>query len=141
MVQIRKYSLYLLAAVAFILLLGACACFGVVKARLGQEVSLPIGQSVVISGEGIEIRFMEVSEDSRCPKGVYCVWEGRVSALVEISADRSSEQLKLTQTGLTEQPASQDYKEYQLSFKVEPYPEAGREIAKGEYRLLLVVSK
>lgn len=136
-----KYSFPLLASVAIVLVLGSCADNGEVKASLGQEFSLSIGQSVVITGEDLEIRFVEVSEDSRCPKDVTCVWEGRVIALVEISVDSSSQQLKLTQPGLTEQYAMETYKDYQLTFKVEPYPEEGKEIAADEYRLLLIISK
>ena len=136
-----KYSFYFLASVAIALLLGSCAGTGEVKGRLGEEFSLRIDQSVVITGEDLEIRFVEVSEDSRCPKDVTCVWEGRVSAVVEISANGSLQQLKLTQPGLTEQPTREAYKEYQLTFKVEPYPQEGKEIAADEYRLLLIVTK
>ena len=136
-----KYSFYFLASVAIALLLGGCAGTGEVKGRLGEEFSLRIDQSVVITGEDLEIRFVEVSEDSRCPKDVTCVWEGRVSAVVEISANGSLQQLKLTQPGLTEQPTREAYKEYQLTFKVEPYPQEGKEIAADEYRLLLIVTK
>ena len=136
-----KYSFYLLASFVIVLLIGSCAGTGEVKTSLGQEVSLSIGQSVLIAGEDLRIKFVEVSEDSRCPKGVTCVWEGRVSAVVEISADGSSQQLKLTQPGLTEQPAKDTFEEYQLTFKVEPYPEAGKEISADEYRLLLTVGR
>jgi hypothetical protein len=136
-----KYSFYFLASVSIALLLGGCAGTGEVKGRLGEEFSLRIDQSVVITGEDLEIRFVEVSEDSRCPKDVLCGWEGRVSAVVEISANGSLQQLKLTQPGLTEQPTREAYKEYQLTFKVEPYPQEGKEIAADEYRLLLTVTK
>ncbi len=136
-----KYSFSLLASVAIVLVLSGCAGSGEVKVSLDQEFSLRIGQSVVITGENLEIGFVEVSEDSRCSKGVTCIWEGRVITLVEISVDGSSQQLKLTQPGLTEQPARNTFEEYQLTFKVEPYPEAGKEIAADEYRLLLVVAK
>ena len=136
-----KYSFYFLASVAIALLLGGCAGTGEVKGRLGEEFSLRIDQSVVITGEDLEIRFVEVSEDSRCPKGVTCVWEGRVSTVVEISADGSSQQLKLIQPGLTEKPSRETHKEYQLTFKVEPYPEEGKEIAADEYQLVLIVKR
>ncbi len=139
--KMPKYSFYLLVSVFIVLLLGSCAGTGEVKARLGEEFSLSIGQSVMITEENLEIKFVEVSEDNRCPKGVTCIWEGRVSAIVEISASGSSQQLNLTQPGLTEQPSWDAYKEYQLTFKVEPYPEAGKEIMADEYRLLLTVSK
>ena len=136
-----KYSLYLLVSAAIVLLLGSCAGTSEVKASLGQEISLSIGQSTLIAGENLHIRFEEVAEDSRCAKNVLCIWAGRVTTVVEISMDGSSQQLNLSQPGLTDAPAKAIYGEYELTYKVEPYPEAGKEIAADEYRLLLIVSK
>ncbi len=89
----RKNISYPLASFVTILLLVGCAGNAELRSRLGEEFSLRIGQSVAITGEDLEIRFVEVSEDSRCPKDVTCVWEGRVSTVVEISTDGSSQQL------------------------------------------------
>lgn len=138
----RKYSFYLLSSLAIVLLLSSCAGrLGEVKARLGEEFSLHIGQSVAITEEDLRIKFVEVSEDSRCAKDVTCIWAGRVTAVVEISTDGSPQQLKLSQPGLTDEPAKQIYKEYELTYKVEPYPEKAEvEITADEYRLLLIVS-
>ena len=93
----------------------------------------------MITGEDLVIKFVEVSEDSRCPKGVTCVWEGRVTALVEISTDGSSQQLELTEPGLTDAPARETFKVYEITYKVGPYPEVGKEISADEYRLLITV--
>ncbi len=140
-VNMQKYSLYLLASLVIVLSLSSCVGgIGGAKARLGEEFSLSVGQSVVITGEDLGIKFVEVLEDSRCPKGVTCVWEGRVAALVEISTDGSSQQLELTEPGLTDAPARETFKEYEITYKVEPYPEVGKEISADEYRLLITVS-
>ena len=136
-----KYSFYLSACVAIVLLLGGCIGTGGVKADLGQEFSLSIGQTATIEGENLQIRFEEVVEDSRCPTGATCVWEGRVSLTVEITENDSPYRMVLIQPGLTDQYTRETYQGYQLTFKVEPYPEVDQEIAPGEYRLLLTVSK
>lgn len=47
---------------------------GVVTARLGQTVRLG----------GVEIRPLEVLEDSRCPRDVDCVWAGRIRLKVRV---------------------------------------------------------
>ncbi|MFC1964212.1 DUF3221 domain-containing protein [Chloroflexota bacterium] len=109
-------------------------------ARLGEEFSLSSGQSVVIAGEDLGIKFVEVSEDSRCPNGATCVWEGRVTALVEISTEGFAQQLELAEPGLTSAPAREIFKDYEMIYKVEPYPEVGKEISADEYRLLITVS-
>jgi hypothetical protein len=138
----KKYGLYLLACVATLLLLGGCVVTSdEIQADPGQEFSLSIGQSAVISGENLEIKFKEVVEDSRCATGATCIWEGRVSLVVEIKDNGSPYRMVLIQYGLNNQYVSETYNEYQLSFKVNPYPELGTEIASGDYRLLLTVSK
>ncbi|MFC1938475.1 hypothetical protein ACFLVS_01275 [Chloroflexota bacterium] len=124
----------------FIIGLSLSSCVGGAKARLGEEFILPVGQSVVITGEDIGIKFIEVSEDSRCAKGVTCVWEGRVTALAEISTDESTQQLELTEPGLTDAPSRVIFQEYEITYKVEPYPEVGKEILPDEYRLVTTVS-
>ncbi|MFC1972275.1 hypothetical protein ACFLVE_02575 [Chloroflexota bacterium] len=141
----RKYSLYflLLASLAIVLLQGSCiSSVDKDKTRLGEEFSLPISQSVVITGEDLDIKFVEVSEDSRCPKDVTCVWEGRVTAVVEISKGGSSQQLNLSQPGLTDAPAREQYEQYEVTYKIEPYPEKAEvQITAEEYRLLIIVNK
>ena len=134
------FALSVAMAVAIILLSPACAS-APAEARLGQQFSLSIGQSASISGEDLQIKFLEVIEDSRCPKDVVCVWAGRVSGLVEITKDGSPYRMVLTQPGLSGDSAREIYREYQLAFRVEPYPQAGRPIPKDAYRLVLVVTR
>ena len=136
-----KYGFYLLAFAAVFLLLGGCASNGGLKASLGQQFSLSIGQSAQIEGEDLQIKFVEVVEDSRCPTDATCIWEGRVSVAVEIKEDNSPYKMVLIQPGMTDQYSEETYKEYLFTFKVEPYPEVDEEIAVTEYRLLLTVSK
>ncbi|MFC1902161.1 DUF3221 domain-containing protein [Chloroflexota bacterium] len=127
----------------FIIGLSLSSCVGGTsdaKVSLGDEFSLSVGQNIVIIGEDLEIKFVEVSEDSRCAKGVTCIWEGRVTALVEISTDGSTQQIELTEPGLTDTPSREIFKEYEITYKVEPYPEIGKQISANEYRLLITVS-
>jgi hypothetical protein len=136
-----RYVLWL-ALVSLVLLLVGCAGGGEpITASLGQEFTLAIGQMAEITGENLTVRFLEVVEDSRCARDVYCVWAGRVSAVIEIKDDDSPYKMVLTEPGLTDAPSRETYQEYSLSFHVMPYPEAGKKIAQEEYRLLLVVTR
>ena len=112
-----------------------------VQASLGQEFSLAIGQGALIQSENLKIEFEDVIEDSRCPTGVVCIWQGRVSCVINITDTDSPYKMVLTEPGLTDQPNKEIYKNYQFTFHVQPYPEAGKQIAKDEYRLLLTVNK
>ena len=132
----------LLAVLLLLLLLAACGGeAGEVKANLGQEFSLSMGQTVSIQDEELKLRFLEVISDSRCPKDVTCVWQGQASCLVEITYLESLYKVTLVQPGLPEEPSQIDFKEYVIKFDLTPYPEAGKEIKKNDYQLQLVVTR
>lgn len=115
---------------------------GNVTARLGDEMSLPIGQTAVVSGEGLTIEFRSVPEDSRCARDVTCVWAGQVRCAVDVTANGDTTSLDLIQPGLTDAPASQEHGGYVFTFSVDPYPEeAGLGIAPGDYVLRLTVNR
>jgi hypothetical protein len=114
---------------------------GEVRGLLGEELLLHIGQTAFIADENLKVEFVRIAEDSRCPKGVVCIWAGRVLAEVRISAGDATDGLVLAETGLTEAYATTDYQKYRLSYHVEPYPEQGKTISDSQYRLLLTVSK
>ena len=133
-----KRVILLILVATVILGLAACSHDGV---SIGEDFSLHIGESASIRGEELQVRFLEVTEDSRCPRGVTCIWEGRVSCLVEITYRGSLDSLVLTEPGLTNFPPEQSFHEYKLTYHIEPYPQAGTEIAEDEYRLHLKISK
>ena len=117
-----------------------CGCGGVLRASLGTEVLLKPGSAVSIAGEELEIKFIEVAEDSRCPEGATCVWEGRARSAVIITTNGIAEDVELTQPGLYTGMTEQEYNSYTISFYLEPYPEVDEEIADNEYRLRLTVT-
>jgi len=139
----RKYVQYLVATLLIVLLLSSCIGSGdKQEANLGDEFALGIGESIVITDEDLSIKFIEVSEDSRCPRDVICVWEGRVIVVVEVLKDGSTKQLNLSQPGLNDDPSMKIYGGYELTYEVEPYPEKAEvEIKADEYRLRLIVNK
>ena len=46
----------------------------------GAPVRIALGETVDIGG--LAVRFAEVAEDSRCPEGAACIWEGRAGVRV-----------------------------------------------------------
>jgi hypothetical protein len=137
-----RNCLYLSIILAVVLSVSGCAdTSDRIEVSLGQEFSLSIKQSAFIKEENLEIEFEEVIEDSRCPWEVTCVWEGRVSLSVEINVNDVSDNIELSQSGLTDRSVLATHAGYQFTYKVEPYPEADKTISVDEYRLLLVVIK
>ena len=136
-----KVSFCFLALVVLTLLSGCKGDTCPNKALLGQKLSLAIGQCVSMRNEKLEIKFLDVVEDNRCPRDATCTWEGRVSCLVQITDNGSSESILLIQPGLADQDIEETYKEYLLTFHIEPYPKVGKKISPGEYRLLFSINK
>ncbi len=50
---------------------------GPVEFELGEPFVLRYGTEKLLDGGSIRIGFPEIVEDSRCPRDVVCVWEGR----------------------------------------------------------------
>ena len=50
-----------------------------------ETTTLALGETKQVGD--IQIKFKEVLEDSRCPTGVQCMWQGRAKILVETSKD------------------------------------------------------
>jgi hypothetical protein len=111
-----------------------------INATLGEEIALALGQSASISGEDLEVRFVEVVSDSRCPEGAICIWAGEASCLLEITESGSIYRKVLTQLGRSE-PSPTDFQDYEITFDLRPYPQLGKEIESEDYRLQLTISK
>ena len=136
-----KRSLYFLAFLAMVLAASNCKGLDNSQVRLGEEFCLSVGQGASITAENLQVGFKEVIEDSRCPRGVTCIWAGRVSCVIELAHASPSYRMVLTQPGLVDKYARERYEGYELAFHVTPYPEAGKQIAKDTYRLHLIISK
>jgi hypothetical protein len=139
-VNMRKCGLSILALAAITLLLCLCLACGS-RIELGQEFSLSIGQSAIIADEDLEITFEEITEDSRCPRDVVCIWEGRIVCSAKFTEGENAYDIELTQPGLSDEYTQEVYRGYQFTFRVEPYPEADQVILDSEYRLLLTITK
>lgn len=110
--------------------------------NIGEEFTLRIGETASIKGEQLRIQFLEISEDSRCPRNVTCVWEGRAIAVIDILHEDTSKQIMLTEHGLSDLSAKEKFGEYELLFRILPYPEEAEvQISTDDYRLELTVNK
>lgn len=110
------------------------------SARLGQEFTLKVGEQVVIKEAGLKITFRTVAEDSRCPKGVDCIWAGNGKIYVRVvHGKRKPIELGLN-TGT--EPMQQRFLEYDIKLVgLNPYPEKDVNINRGDYVATLMVSK
>jgi hypothetical protein len=62
---------------------------------LGQQFLLGQDVPVSLADTGYLLSFEKVLEDSRCPLGVSCIWEGNARVVVHFIADRDEFSLEL----------------------------------------------
>jgi len=104
---------------------------------------LLIGAQVKVAD--IEIRFIEVLEDSRCPKDVNCVWAGEAKVVIELYEDNKFLEKKtiiITPTSYLHEklPIVFSSKDSQISlFNLQPYPNFRTPIKKEDYYLQLII--
>lgn len=93
--------LIILAFVPFLMASSGCGTYGSASQEYGSAdpssdsetttvasdttLTLAVDESAGLAGHTIVFR--EVVEDSRCPRGVDCVWEGRVVVTLEVDGE------------------------------------------------------
>lgn len=106
---------------------------------LDESVTLAVGEETAVEGTPLTIRFVEVQEDSRCPTGVDCAWEGVAVTLLEVSD--GLEQHTLTLQARAGMRQSTGVAGYSLEIgSLAPYPKYPETIDTAEYRLTLKVT-
>lgn len=114
-----------------------------ITAELSNQFQLKIGQTALIESENIKLRFLNVTEDSRCPSDVICVWEGQVTILLDIiHNDQNLGDLALTIRGGDQTLVAKTFDDYSIQLmQVEPYPKASEPTQSSDYVATLLVSK
>lgn len=125
----------------------ACASDGGTRPSPGSEYGAPfvvgVGDTLAIGGDGLTLRFEGVSNDSRCPTDVTCIWEGE--ALVALRAQAPSQDARTLELRVLGGGGS-EAAEYAGRFvvqvtKLEPAPVSTSQIPAGAYKATLVVTR
>ncbi|KTB47660.1 hypothetical protein [Dehalogenimonas alkenigignens] len=132
---------WLKVVIPALLVVAVAAGCGGLSPALGEKFTLKAGQSAVIEGEDLKIRFDAVESDSRCPSDVVCVRAGE--AVIRVTATQAGQNATLTmvEEGLTSGLNVVDYKNYHIEFRLTPYPVSTVELKQGDYRLELKITK
>lgn len=106
-------------------------------ASLGTAVTLAPAERAVFSQERLEVQFVAIVEDSRCPRDVACLWAGEVKVQLAIrgkSAESTHHELPEAQSTLVEG--------YRVTIlEVRPEALSTRKISPEEYRVTLKVER
>jgi hypothetical protein len=147
---VRKFrSRFVSLVLSFSLVLACGGAFASVSAngaaqtvRLEREFKLRPGQQASLKGTKLRITFMNVKDDSRCPKDVTCVWAGNAAVLLWVTNGRSSKSLTLNTAKSQSLSNEVQYQGYKLTLvNLSPYPRSTGKIAKTDYRATLLVTK
>jgi hypothetical protein len=111
-----------------------------VKFALNEPFSLKIGQYAAIQSDNIKVTLVNVTEDSRCPNGVQCIWAGQVGVLVTV--DKDGERLGDFKLISNQQNSTAVFGNYRIRLeKVEPYPIYGKKIEPENYLAEFIIYK
>ena len=110
------------------------------KIAVGQEFKLRPGQRAILRVEGLTIEFGSVAEDSRCPIGVDCIWQGNAKVLLKMH--RKGKDARTLELNTTLEPRSASFPGYVVEMvQLEPYPKANASTKKEDYVVTLIVRK
>jgi hypothetical protein len=113
-------------------------------ARVGREFKVGAGRAVTFDAGRLRLKFLRVASDSRCPRGVDCVWAGNAEVLIEVGSKggRGKMILRLNTNASQERAAEDKYLGYTVRLlELTPYPREGRKTKPGEYIATLLVVK
>ena len=124
---------------AALIIVAACATVDTaIVAKPGVEFDLPLGQTAALSGTGYRITFDRVTEDSRCPIDVVCVWAG--DARIQLTIARSTAPADIRLLGLTPPNSDTDSNGVRIRFvSLAPAPRQSEPSASRQYVARLVV--
>jgi hypothetical protein len=93
-----------------------------------------------MDGGGPSIHFDVVKDDSRCPRGMTCVWAGNGEVQLTLSSAAVAPRTLVLNTNLD--PKSAAYGGYTVALQaLEPYPASTTPIRPGDYVATLLVTR
>ena len=126
----------LLVLCSCLLLLTACGTHGPEQEDFPQTFELRPKAAKKVSND-LSIRFNTVLEDSRCPAGTQCPWEGNAEILLELSGG-DLETVHLNTGGMF--PRTELYNGYSITLdELKPHPAQGTSIEPSDYTAVISV--
>ncbi len=111
-----------------------------ITANLGQAFDIKVGQEATISSQQLSLKFLSVSEDSRCPQGTNCIWEGNGKVNIQLTSQSQTSDTVELNTAMS-LPSEATYLNYNISLlDLQPYPLAGSTLQQSEYIATVSVS-
>jgi hypothetical protein len=112
------------------------------RARVGIPFEISVNETAQVEGADIDVTFLNVTEDSRCPSDVVCIWAGQVTVVVGLSQNGTDlGRFNLTLGAGNSSMASQEVGSHTITLVgVQPYPISSQPTLPSEYVATLVLS-
>jgi len=108
--------------------------------NIDRDFDLKAGQTVRVDGTGLTVSFVGVSEDSRCPTDVVCVWAGNGAVSLFITDDTGVKNTVVLNTTIS--PRSVRSLAYEISLTgLRPAPRQASPIPLADYVATLRVTR
>ncbi|MFB5606451.1 MAG: hypothetical protein ACE5R7_09200, partial [Nitrosarchaeum sp.] len=141
MLTIKKRSNIALMVITALCLIFQSSAFGSsVDASLDSPFELKIGETAVVNPD-LQIKLLTILDDSRCPSDVTCIWEGTVSAEINIIKDEQDRGKYNIPLGLNDNSSHSIDNFLIMLYDVKPYPVSTHKITSSEYVATLFASK
>lgn len=112
---------------------------GSIQVNTATDFELKAGQSARVTNTPITVIFRSVSQDSRCPSDVQCIWAGDGAVILGLQSTAVPSQETTLHTNLD--PKFVDYSGYRVKVvSLAPYPKSGSAIGPDKYVVTLHVS-
>lgn len=109
-----------------------------VPAQNLQKLTLRHGQQKAFSGR-LNIKFLAVTEDSRCPTNVNCIWAGVARVKITLRKNGKTAAFELN-TNQLDKPAVFEGYEVRLD-TLTPYPNSASPTRAADYKALFTISR
>lgn len=144
-----KRFYFLLGVILLVTVLSGCSGSGNAAqstqnqntAVLDNQFTLIPGQTIHLDSEAMDIKFIDVSLDTRCADGDICISSGQVLINVEITQNGTKTPITMTEMKGSGMSGGYIYQHYKILFAIGPTPQTETTIAPADYRLSLTVSK
>ena len=85
--------------IMLLILIAVLGMSTMVFAAQAETITLKRGQQKTVQKGEVTIKFVTVTEDSRCPVGTQCVWEGNAKVQVRITNRHGGSKTMVMNTG------------------------------------------
>ena len=109
---------------------------------LNEEFTLAPGQTATVNGANLRLTFDRVSQDSRCPKDVNCIWEGDAVVVLKVKAEAEETTREVHTQGGGSRSRQAPVGDYVVTLvRLDPAPRSTAAIEASAYRATLLVGR